>query len=224
VSFEVWIRTFQDRLYLAEQLKQVSRIYLSENTYVLDTKQRSAYFSEKFVLCMYSQLQMNITSEYILILEDDIAFTESAKASVLEKIDMGYPCLWFSVPEQRCLDMATPQKDGVFKLLNPKVYYYSGAVLIKKQLLKEFVTEFLFSQSELEYKNFDTTLSRFLIRRYGFIDILPSYFGTRPHTESSINFENRDASRLEVNISELDPKFNPKEIVPELKEYIKEHK
>jgi hypothetical protein len=27
-----------------------------------------------------------------------------------------------------------------------------------------------------------------------------------------------------VNISELDPKFNPKEIVPELKEYIKEHK
>jgi hypothetical protein len=198
VSFEVWIRTFQDRLYLAEQLKQVSRIYLSENTYVLDTKQRSAYFSEKFVLCMYSHLQMNITSEYILILEDDIAFTESAKASVLEKIDMGYPCLWFSVPEQRCLDMATPQKDGVFKLLNPKVYYY--------------------------YKNFDTTLSRFLIRRYGFIDILPSYFGTRPHTESSINFENRDASRLEVNISELDPKFNPKEIVPELKEYIKEHK
>lgn len=213
--FDVCIRTFKDRLYLAEQLKQASVKYLSRHTFILNTKESSIHYSEKFILLLYAHM-LNTTSDYILILEDDMGFTDSAKAVVEEYIHESCNCVWFSIPSKDCLTRSNSTRGRKFRLRNPKGFYYSGAILLRSNILRNFLTYYFTHHLGFEYPNFDTRLSAYLNDIFGYINLAPSYFGTRSNIKSSIDGKLNQKSRVVTYADEIDPMFDRSLIVPEL--------
>lgn len=215
MRFDVCIRTFKDRLYLAEQLKQASVKYLSRHTLILNTEERSTHFSEKFIILLYAHM-LSTTSDYILILEDDMGFVESAKTVVEKHIRDNCNCIWFSIPSEKCLTRSNSGRNGKFRLLNPKGFYYSGAILLRSDVLREFIAHYFTKRLDFEFSNFDVQLSTYLNDVFGYISLVPSYFGTRPNIESSLSGKTEEKSRVTTHIDELDPMFDRNLIVPEL--------
>jgi hypothetical protein len=215
MKFEVWIRTFQGRLYLADRLKQVCIAHLTPCTHILNTNEASATYQEKFVLSLYFKL-LNTKSTYILLLEDDIGFRKESLQVINKAIAQKRTHLWFTVPEEACLKAARKIKDDLYRVIKPLRFYYSGAILVSKNILQCYVENYLLNHMGYPYKNFDTTFSMHLSTDLGFIDLAPSYFGSLLNIESSSALCESDISRLEVERSALDPLFDPQAIVPEL--------
>lgn len=215
MNFEVWIRTFQDRLYLADRLKQASITHLTPCTHILNTEKASATYQEKFVLALYFKL-LDTQSPYILLLEDDIAFRKESRQVIEKAIAQNRTHMWFTVPEEACLNAARKLNGNLYRLINPLRFYYSGAILVSKKILQNYVEDYLLNHVQYPHKNFDTTFSMHLSTHFGFIDLAPSYFGSLPNIKSAAELCCSDTSRLEVDTSALDPLFNPQTIVPEL--------
>ena len=218
MEFEVWIRTFQDRVYLADRLKQACVTHLTANTHILNTQEASATYQEKFVLSLYFSLR-NTNSAYILILEDDIGFRKESLQVIQKAIARGRTHLWLTIPTDACLNAARKIDDHLYRLARPLRLYYSGAVLVSKNVLKRYVESYLLNHAEYPYKNFDTTFSTHLSTHFGFIDLAPSFFGSLPYIESAADLCRSDTSRLDVDRSALDPLFDPQTIVSELKSH-----
>ena len=218
MEFEVWIRTFQDRLYLAERLKQACVTHLTPHTHILNTKEASATYQEKFVLSLYFKL-LDTKSNYILLLEDDIGFRKESHRVIKKAISQSRTHLWFTVPNDACLKSARKISEHLYRLIKPLRFYYSGAILVSKNILKHYVESYLLDHVTYPYKNFDTTFSMHLSKHLGFIDLAPSYFGSLPHIESAADLCCSDTSRLDVDRSALDPLFNPETIVSELQSH-----
>ena len=216
MMFEIWIRTFQGRVYLADRLKQACVAHLTKRTYILNTKEASATYQEKFVLSLYFKL-LSSQSAYILLLEDDIGFRKESRQAIEAAIAQKRTHLWFTVPEEACLKSARKQSDNTFRLRNPIRFYYSGAILVSRDILKQYIENYLLSQTSYTFKNFDTTFSTHLSKSLGFIDLAPSYFGSMPNIQSAASLRYDDHSRLTVDPSSQDPMFNPQTIVLELK-------
>ena len=69
-----------------------------------------------------------------------------------------------------------------FHYKKPKLHY-SGAVLLKKEILLDFIRHFY--RDPLNVKNYDIALSEYLHLIEGHITVVPSYFRTRLCSVSS---------------------------------------
>jgi len=218
MELEVWIRTFQERVYLADRLKQACVAHLTPRTHILNTKKASATYQEKFVLALYFKL-LNTKSAYILLLEDDIGFRKESLSVIQKAIAQNRTHLWLTVPNVECLNSARKVTEDLYRLMKPLRLYYSGAVLVSRRILKEYVETYLLNYTSYPHKNFDTTFSTHLSTQFGFIDLAPSYFGSLPNIESAADLCISDTSRLHVDSSALDPLFDPQTIVSELQSH-----
>jgi hypothetical protein len=183
---EVWIRTFEDRLYLAQRLKQRCESEFHCTTRILNTKASSPQYSEKFILSLYYALN-NSSCDQILILEDDILPTHDAGPAILKFRSLELPILWLSIATQKILDNSHKALEGVYLLSEFNNLYYSGAILVKRSFLKSFVEHFLLNHQEFEYPNFDIQLSLFAKKLFGQIWLAPSYFYTDRSIQSSLD-------------------------------------
>jgi len=215
MGLEVWIRTFQDRVYLANRLKQACVAHLTPHTHILNTNEASATYQEKYVLALYFKL-LNTTSTHILLLEDDIGFRKESTRVIQKAIAQNRTHLWLTVPDSACLKSARKMSEDLYRLIKPLRLYYSGAVLISRRILQQYVETYLLNHTNYPHKNFDTTFSMHLSTHLGFIDLVPSYFGSLPNVQSAADRCSSDTSRLYVDRSTLDPLFDPQTMVPEL--------
>ena len=77
-DLEIYIRTFNGRLYHANKLKENCIRYISPNVRLINTKIAESTYNEKFILGMHNAL-ISSESKYVLVLEDDMLFSKQAK-------------------------------------------------------------------------------------------------------------------------------------------------
>lgn len=201
---EIWIRTFEDRLYLARALKQRCESQFHCTTRILNTKSSSPQYSEKFILSLYYALN-NSSCDQILLLEDDILPTYDAESAVKRFCVKQFPILWLSIASQKILDSSHKAFEGVYLLSEFNNLYYSGAMLVKRTLLKSFVEHFFLNHQSFEYPNFDIQMSLYAKRLFGLIWLAPGYFYTNRSIQSSLDHATSlDPCRI-LNLTPEDP-------------------
>ena len=187
LPLSVWIRTHTQRLYLAEQLETMCKQKFGERVELLDTGEASPHFSLKFAICLANRLDRPV-SEYILILEDDIALTGSSFEAVAGAIHRGDNCNWYTVVTTTdILKHAIYAQGYGYILTAAKHINYSGAVLIRSEVLRGYIAQYFEEAIGLEYKNFDVNVSAYLLRNQGSILLRPGHFRQRS-VPSSVNY------------------------------------
>lgn len=195
------IRTHTTRLYLANDLKAMCRRAFPEvPIYVCDNLDPSPLYNELFItnLCAMSSV---FTTEYVLILEDDITLSPKARDAVELAIERGDLHNWYTVDTTSDVlqkSVCVPRYGYI--LSSAKSISYSGAVLVRTSDLRGFLSEFLLHHAELEHPNIDTNLSAYLLREHGHLHLRPGYFLQLPNIKSSITFP--QSGRKYYDISE----------------------
>jgi hypothetical protein len=141
----------------------------------------------------------------VLILEDDMDFDDgSAKYAISRSISREDDHLWMTIdPASRILECALDCGEYGYLLTAANHIYYSGAVLLQKNRLKEFLEEYARTCSSLEFRNIDIFLSRHLLRFCRHLHIQVGYFWTARHApESSIS--SSEPGRKPVNLADLE--------------------
>ena len=200
----IWIRTHTERLYLARQLKAKCAQAFECRVDILNTGPRSRQYSCLFALEAMARVDC-LRTPYVLILEDDMDFdNDSAKYALSRSISREDEHLWMTVdPTSRVLECALDCGDYGYLLTAADHIYYSGAVLLQKTRLKEFLEEYARTCSSLEFRNIDIVLSRHLLRCCGHLHIQVGYFWTARHApESSVS--SSEPGRKPVNLAGLE--------------------
>lgn len=183
------IRTHTPRLYLADDLKAMcERAFPESPIYMCDNLDPSPQYSEQFIanLCAMSSL---FTTEYVLIIEDDITLSPKARAAVDVAINRGDLHNWYTVDTTSdILQKSTCVPGYGYILSSAKGVSYSGSILLRTSDLLGFLSDYLLHYAELEFTNIDTNLSAYLFREHGHLHLRPGYFLQRPNIESSIIF------------------------------------
>ena len=207
MSFEIWIRTHSSRLDCAFKLKEKCQVAFSGvSTRILNTGDKSKTFSEKFVMLLHRQLQITHSS-YILILEDDMLIAHDI-GDRWSDVLQGSHC-WLSIPSQTALDNSIKCSETRYRLEEFQNFSYSGAVLLSRSLLKNFITHYLLSHQEGDAPNFDVNLSAYIKSCIGHLVLCPGIFGSDITLPSSIEDTIAQLDfRSPVRISELDPLFD----------------
>lgn len=206
-QLEICIRTFDARSALAEQLQRVCINVFHTNVHLLNTKASDGRYSEKFIFLLYNILQSS-TSNYFLILEDDMIFTEDAFETLNTILAQKYSHMWFSVAHKHILDASIRISNSTYLLSNCRHIHYSGAVLVHREMLKRFIEAYLFNFQELEFRNFDVNISKFINLTSGYLILRPNVFASNPSIPSAL-----DSASFEIqgrsfqNKSSLDPCF-----------------
>lgn len=208
--FEVFIRSFEERSKEAKTLQTSCEQAFNVPVHILDTKVANYKFSEKFIYLMYSVL-MDTKSPYILILEDDMVFSKYAIEHLRLSCKSNRTHMWYSIPNKKVLDACIQASKLEFLLCEFNNLYYSGAILIKTSILRDFVEFYILNVLELEFRNFDINLSLFLKKEIGVIHICPYFFATNPSIQSSLeNASFRTKGRAMIS-SDCDPLYDPKD-------------
>lgn len=206
-NYEIWIRTFNDRLYHAKSLKESCYHCFAKHAKLINTKDKSRLYSERFVFGLQSLLCQSEQTPYTLILEDDMLFSKDARQRVESAIESRYPLMWYSIPSQQVLDCASRITETTYFLKNFNCINYSGAILVKRDLLKGYVTEYLLNCTSYEYRNFDITFSSYIKRTLGGIFLTPKTFATNPSISSAISSADFEVEgRVDVSCR-IDPLF-----------------
>ena len=208
-DFAVWIRTHYSRLDLAFQLKDTAFSFLSNDVSVLNTGATDPLYSEKFIMALDAHVRC-ASAPYILLLEDDIAFSADAQGVIRLALQAELPHVWFTLPNVEALTSSVPLWGPFRRIHIVNNFYYSGAVLLRTKSLRDFLLEYLLDHTQLDVPNFDVNLSRFLLRDApGGLFLAPGYFGSDPSVPSSISFDagNAHPSRT-LERSTLDPLFS----------------
>lgn len=185
----IWIRTHTERLYLARQLKAKCTQAFECRVDILNTGPRSQQYSCLFALEAMAHVD-RLRTPYVLILEDDMDFEGgSSKHALSRSISRGDEHLWMTIdPSSRILECALDCGDYGYLLTAADHIYYSGAVLLQKTRLKEFLEEYARTCSSLEFHNIDIVLSRHLLRCCRHLHIQVGYFWMARHApESSVS-------------------------------------
>lgn len=186
MSVSVWIRTHNQRLYLAEELKAMCHRQLGEVAHLLNSGDASVWYTEIFILGLARALQTD-GSEYFLLLEDDIEIFESALSAIREGMSRGDSHNWYTVDlSTNVLEAAVLAPGFGYLLQGEHRLTFSGAILIQRDLLREFLEFYLLHYTELEFPNFDIQLSRFISGRLGHLHIRPGHFDGREGICTSI--------------------------------------
>lgn len=187
MNVSVWIRTHTQRLYIANELKATcDKIFMQSST-LLHTGCRSRYYSQKFMLCLESAVA-SCATEYVLLLEDDMLCTPTSLRAVSEGIRRGDSHNWYSVDITSGLLQSSICVPGYGYILNRADHIsFSGAILIRTDILKVFIEHYCIHALEYEYPNFDVTFSAFLLKEFGHIHIRPGHFIPDARVQSSIS-------------------------------------
>lgn len=205
-NLKIVIRSHSNRLSYASQLKSICDKVFRCSCKVLNTGIASDLHNQIFVMKLYKELTQT-QSLYILLLEDDIVFSVKAIAKINSLIGRNKDCGWFTIPNSKVLHSAVNLENSEYILNVFDHLYYSGSILIKTSLLKEYLAWYLMNYMVFEYPGFDVTLSSFLKSRIGYIRLVPGYFATDKKIKSSISTQ-ETKGRIDVCSSEIDPLFN----------------
>ena len=182
------IRTHNQRLYLAESLKAKCVSLLGGSVSILNTGDRSINYSQLFVLALARALS-SLTAPYILVLEDDTDFCPRARIALHTAVERGDSHNWYTIDtDSGVLERATYAPKFGYLLFGEHRVPFSGAVLVRRDLLQLFVEDYMLHFTEFEFPNVDICLSLFLSRRTGHLHLRPGYFFTKYGIESSITF------------------------------------
>lgn len=136
-------------------------------------------------------------------------FNESAFDSVKTALRQDLSHLWFSIYNTEVLNASDRISSSTYILSNFTHIPYSGAVLLHRELLKNFVEYYLLRFQEFEFRNFDVNLSKFIKDTNGFLVLRPSIFATNPKIPSALDFVNFEIiGRSFQKNPRLDPCFN----------------
>lgn len=205
-----YIRTHDQRVQLAFQLyEHIILEKLGDDCRILNTGESSRDYSEKYIKLLDQQLAHE-KNEYVLLLEDDILFTNKAISKLRDAVELELPYVWFSIPHLELLKNAEPLCRGFVVSTIVNNLYYSGSILVRADVLRDFVCEYLQNVKSLQILNIDVNLSLFLIKLFGHHMILcPSVFGTDPNLESSISNNSEIKSEYRFEGQALcDPHFD----------------
>lgn len=206
MTFEIWIRTHTERLPFAYDLKQRCEQLFGVQAKLIHTGDAAKTYSIKYVIKASDQLNDN-TSEYILMLEDDMLFSHKANGIVRKIVHENKRShTWFSVPNMNILHICTKISEDMYILTGVDTFWYSGAILIKKDLLKKYLTFYLLNVMSLDTLAFDLSLSSFIIKENSHLILTPSYFASDPKIETSIS--DTQLGRVVQNIEILDPLYD----------------
>ena len=113
LDLEIYIRTFNGRLYHANKLKENCIRHLSPNVRLINTKLAESTYNEKFIFGVHNALMLG-DHKYVLVLEDDMVFSEQAKESLEAALKKEYPLLWYSIPSKRVIEHSKKISKKIF--------------------------------------------------------------------------------------------------------------
>ena len=199
LPLSVWIRTHTQRLYLANRLETMCNQTFDKHAEILYTGDASLHHSLKFAVCLANRLARE-TEEYTLLMEDDISLTDSSFEAVSRAIERGDDHNWYTVDTTTdILSHSIYVPEYGYVLTNAQHINYSGAILVRSEILREYIDYYFTRAMELEFLNFDTNFSAYLLRSYGNILLRPGHF-TQKLTPSSVRSES--AGRAERALGE----------------------
>ena len=210
-TLEILIRTHDARLYLSEQLKSSCIRHIHPKVQILNTGVAHKRYSEKFHRHLHN-FYMGSDCRYVLILEDDMTFSEGAKSVIIQAMALGLSHVWFSIPSLEVFQYAHPMCKGFKRLHIKDTLSYSGAILLRSDLLKEYLEHYFFKFLELDDQEFDLNLSRYLSCKLQHLVIREGVFGTDLKVESSLNKYMWDEFRQDCHKG-IDPYFSLKNAV-----------
>ena len=211
-DFEILIRTFEGRLYHANKLKENCIKYLSPNVRLINTKVAESTYNEKFIFGLHNAL-MTSDYKYVLVLEDDMIFSEQAKESLHNAIKKEYPLLWYSIPSKRVIEHSKKISKDIYMLPSFYGLHYSGAILIKRDILKDYISHYLFEHLTYNCRNFDVTFSYFIRDTLGSLFLQPGVFASNPQIISAVSNKSIADKSRDNDHSQIDPYFNYEKVL-----------
>jgi hypothetical protein len=206
-DLEIYIRTFTGRLYHANKLKENCIKFISPNVKLINTKSAESTYNEKFIFGMHNAL-ISSNHQYVLVLEDDMVFSEQAKESLQAAIKKELPLLWYSIPSKRVIEHSKKISTDIYILPSFDGLHYSGAILIKRDILKCYISHYLAAHLTYKCRNYDVTFSYFIRETLGSLFMQPGIFASNPQVESAVSTTKvSDHHRIEDH-SQIDPYFD----------------
>lgn len=207
LDLEIYIRTFNGRLYHANKLKENCIRHLSPNVRLINTKSAESTYNEKFIFGMHNALMLS-DHKYVLVLEDDMIFSKQAKDSLEAALKREYPLLWYSIPSKRVIEHSKKISKDIYILPSFYGLHYSGAILIKREILKDYISHYLAEHLTYKCRNYDVTFSYFIRDTLGSLFLQPGIFASNPQIESAVSSTKvSDHHRVEDH-SQIDPYFD----------------
>ena len=141
-----------------------------------------------------------------------MTFSTNAKSVVTQAMTLGLSHVWFSIPNIEIFQHTRPLCKGFKRLQVKDTLSYSGAILLRVSLLKEYLEHYFFTFLESEDSEFDLNLSRFLSKKLQFLIVREGVFGTDLSVVSCLKEYGWDEFRQECQ-KDADPYFKLKEAV-----------
>jgi len=186
MRLSIWIRTHSQRLYLAERLVTMCNTTFGISAHVLNTGDASDLHTYKFAISCAEKVSTS-HSDYILMLEDDILLTPTSRGAVQTALDREDPHNWYTVDTTtNVLDCSMYVPEFGYILSSANHISYSGAVLLRRDILQDYLEVHLLSILDQEFPNFDVRISTYLLRHGGYIHLRPGHF-TQNLVQSSVN-------------------------------------
>lgn len=121
--------------------------------------------------------------------------TDTSVDAVREAVARGDDHNWYSVDTTTdVLDHAVHIPNFGYILSQANHISYSGAILISRDTLREYLVNYMLRVTDLQFPNFDVNLSRYLLDTQGHIHLRPGHFTQAADVESSV--DPSDAGRV----------------------------
>jgi len=185
-NLSIVIRTCKPRLQRSTFLQHAlaSEFCVSTDKIIVNSKPN---YSQGFFCELIRYLEhLKSTPKYILVVEDDMLFSNSAKSTLQEAIRFELPHLWCSIPEKRLVDESTKISESIRSVRIAAPLYYSGAILFEVSFLKYVLTNYSLKYIELTQPNFDVFVSSEILNCGGSMFLSHTSFATDPCTSSVI--------------------------------------
>lgn len=208
MDFTIVIRTFKDRLDCALDLKHICDSYLNKKneTLIANTRDQTTFYSRAFCVVL-ADLLVNISTKYVLLLEDDMVISKKTNAYLEKALQFDIDSIWLSVYSQKMIDTSFPISSYLRGLkTKEKGIHYSGAILVKTSFLKEYLNDFFLNHLHIEEVFFDVSFSKYLEKNLGFIPFKEGFFATSKSIKSSL--EDRKKEKNIVSFIAEDPFFD----------------
>ena len=204
-NLAIVVRTCTHREDRADILAQKLSKCTGSKFYIVNCKTEKNY-SESFVIGLAKVLQsLDETIEFLLIVEDDMLFSKNLKSDMNTILKKEIPFCWLSIPEKRMYDESFSIGEGCRFLETSVSIYYSGSVFCNVLDLKNYIEDYMLRFLELPQRQFDVSLSAYLVEKYGCLFLKCGVFAS-DKTLLSLLVGKEGRQRIEV--SPDDPFFD----------------
>jgi hypothetical protein len=195
-NLSIVIRTCKQRLERSRFLKDALMCEFGVHVKIL-VVESSKNYSQGFVCELVRYLEsLDTVSKYILVVEDDMLFSNAAKSIVEEAIYYELPHLWCSIPEKRIVDESSKLSANIRSIFLSAPLYYSGAILFESSFLKHILTNYCLTFMELVQPNFDVFVSSQILEVQTPLFLSYTCFATDPHTSSILDSSTKTKHRF----------------------------